>query len=496
MFKRGYSNTQTIFAIALVLVLALSIMLGCVIANTNRTASAETPDWITEEDLYANGYYYRVVDGEAIITYRSQSTFSGNIIIPDQINGYDVVGIGANAFQKTSTSQSRVSYVQISAQVTFIGANAFDGLDDDYCIFLEGDTTGFDANWNSHNVTYITNAIFAVDSTNANNTFKYLVSFENENLFNRENTSTSKVFTCKTQTNYEVSGVCFNADLTGTTYRYLCNVPTGDETVYPVSKPKQQTSGSSSCVAEGTLITLANGTQVPVETLTGSEELLVWDMTKGEYASAPILFIDVDAQSTYEIIELTFSDATVVKVISEHAFFDVYAQEYVFLRADAANYIGHKFNKGDVAVELVAVNVYEDVTTTYSPVTAGALCYYVNGLLSMPGNTEGFINIFEVEDMKVNAEKMAQDIATYGLYTYEEFCSDVVEVPAEVFEAFNGQYLKVSMGKGLISKADVELLFDRYSVFFAEEPAQEVSVFEQIVNAIKSAFESLFNLFK
>ena len=121
---------------------------------------------------------------------------------------------------------------------------------------------------------------------------------------------------------------------------------------------------------------------------------------------APILFIDSDPVSSYEIIKLTFSDGTFVKVIDEHAFFDMTLNKYVFLRDDAEQYIGHTFNKQTVdengeniwtAVTLTDVTVYTETTTAWSPVTYGHLCYYVNGMLSMPGATEGFINIFEVD---------------------------------------------------------------------------------------------------
>lgn len=40
-------------------------------------------------------------------------------------------------------------------------------------------------------------------------------------------------------------------------------------------------------------------------------------------------------------------------------------------------------------------------------------------------------------------------------------------VPEVVFDAFNGQYLKVSIGKGLITLAQIAFLIERYSVFFA-----------------------------
>ena len=118
-------------------------------------------------------------------------------------------------------------------------------------------------------------------------------------------------------------------------------------------------------------------------------------------------------------------------------------------------------------VQLVDVTIEEQITTAYSPVTYGHLCYYVNGMLSMPGNTESFINIFEVDPttMSYDEDAMAQDIATYGLYTYEEF-NNIIPIPQLVFDAFNGQYLKVAIGKGITTLQEIQALLNRYSEFF------------------------------
>lgn len=230
------------------------------------------------------------------------------------------------------------------------------------------------------------------------------------------------------------------------------------------------------CVAAGTLITLADGRQVPVETLTGNERLLVWNLHTGKFDTAPILFIDSDPAKLYKVINLYFSDGTCVKTISEHAFWDIDLNQYVYLREDAAQYIGHWFNKqitkpnGKLSwkkVKLTNVVVQEEYTSAWSPVTYSHLCYYVNGMLSMPGGITGLFNIFDVDarTMKYDQTAMAADIAEYGLFTYEEFAA-VVPVSEEVFEAFNGQYLKVAIGKGLISIETLELLVARYGHFF------------------------------
>ena len=85
----------------------------------------------------------------------------------------------------------------------------------------------------------------------------------------------------------------------------------------------------------------------------------------------------------------------------------------------------------------------------------------------MPGATEGLINIFTVdgEAMKYDSAQLATDIATYGLFTYEEFAA-IYPVPEEIFNAFNAQYLKVSIGKGLITYEELGNLISRYSEFF------------------------------
>jgi hypothetical protein len=83
----------------------------------------------------------------------------------------------------------------------------------------------------------------------------------------------------------------------------------------------------------------------------------------------------------------------------------------------------------------------------------------------MPGATEGLINISEVDaaTMQYDMTAFAVDIALYGLLDY----ADVAEImPEIVFEAFGGQYLLVSIGKGLTTWEDIFALLERYAPFF------------------------------
>lgn len=231
----------------------------------------------------------------------------------------------------------------------------------------------------------------------------------------------------------------------------------------------------NNCIAEGALITLADGSQKAVEELTGNESLLVWNLITGSFDTAPILFTDSEPMREFDIINLGFSDGTCVKVISEHGFWDFDLNKYVYLDKDAAQYFGHWFNKqitdeqGQLSwtkVKLVDVTITKENTMAWSPVTYSHLCYYVNGMLSMPGGISGLFNIFEVdnETMMLDEAKYYSDIEQYGLFTYEEF-AEIVPVSEEVFTAFNGQYLKVAICKGLVDIDRLRELVEQYAKF-------------------------------
>lgn len=229
--------------------------------------------------------------------------------------------------------------------------------------------------------------------------------------------------------------------------------------------------GGGSCVTPDTLITLVDGSKKRVDQLDGSEELLVWNLETGAYDSAPIMFIDSEAECEAEVIYLHFSDGTLVKVITEHGFWDYTLNMYVYLDRGAEAYIGHTFFKqsenGGEKVELVDVEFKTEVTTAWSPVTVGHLCYFVNDMLSMPGGIRGLFNIFDVdpETMTYDYEAMARDIETYGLLSYEEL-SSVIAVPEDMFNAAGGAYLNIAMGKGQLTEGELFAMIQRYSVHF------------------------------
>ncbi len=383
------------------------------------------------------------------------SGFSENFALS---SGSQLVSIGTDAFNNCG-----ISRIVLPTTITTIGAGAFSG-NANLTIYAERSSrpTGWSSTWNSLNRPVIWGCTLSSNK-------QYVLSFTKSSS-NPSNPNATNGITQPYRSSYSFGGWYTASDYSGTQYMDVTTAPNG--TLYAKWN-------KNSCVAEDTLITLADGSQLAVEDLTGNESLLVWNMATGTFDSAPILFIDSDPYAEYEIIHLYFSDGTEVKVIYEHGFWDIDLNEYVFLRNDAEQYVGDWFNKQTddgnenmswTAVQLVDIDIYMEYTTAWSPVTFGYLCYYVNGMLSMPGATEGLINIFEVDavTMQYNMALFTADISIYGLFTYEEF-AEIITIPEVIFEAFNGQYLKVSIGKGLIDMEGIIALIERYADFFTEE---------------------------
>lgn len=221
----------------------------------------------------------------------------------------------------------------------------------------------------------------------------------------------------------------------------------------------------SNCIPSGTLVTLADGSKKKVEDLTLDDMLLVFNHETGMFEAAPIVFIDCDPWTEYNIVNLVFSDGTITRLIYEHGYFNVTLNKYVYVtEANYREYIGHDFVIVDgnniSTVTLVDSYVTYEYSGCYSPVTAYHMNYIVDGMLSMPGGIEGIFNIFEYgEGLKYDEELMNADIDKYGLMSYEEL-SDYV--PYEMYCAFPAKYFNVAIGKGMITYDEILAYIDKY----------------------------------
>jgi hypothetical protein len=94
--------------------------------------------------------------------------------------------------------------------------------------------------------------------------------------------------------------------------------------------------------------------------------------------------------------------------------------------------------------------------------TAFANNYIAEGMFSLTKpDYEGWFDYFVIgDDMKYDEAQMQADIATYGLYEYEDFAH--TGITYEQFLAFNGPYLKVLVGRGILTFEDILNLISNY----------------------------------
>lgn len=224
------------------------------------------------------------------------------------------------------------------------------------------------------------------------------------------------------------------------------------------------------CLVKGTLITMADGTKKAVEFIEKGDLVIVFNHETGKYETAEVLFNDTEEIADYNVVNLSFSNGSLVKVVDEHGFFDLDLMKYVYIdEYNYSNYIGHRFVSstyvnGEVVngvVTLDNVTVTTEYVKIYSPVTKYHLNYITEDILSMPGGISGIFNIFEYdESLKYNEELMNQDIEQYGLFTYEDF-KDLVSY--EVYASFPTQYFKIAIAKGILTWEDLYYYIERYA---------------------------------
>ena len=119
-------------------------------------------------------------------------------------------------------------------------------------------------------------------------------------------------------------------------------------------------------------------------------------------------------------------------------------------------------NKLKWTIEPADYKISEEYIDTYGIISAEQYNILVEDMFSTDFMIEdyGLFNYFETgENMMFDAEKMAEDIKTCGLYTCEDFADHLTY---EQFEAFNIKYMKVSVEKGQYTFEGILDLIEEY----------------------------------
>ena len=366
----------------------------------------------------------------------------------------------------TSTVPTRTNYVFTGWQVTV--NNAVETVDyaagATYTISGDGSTAEemtLYAKWIQYQIVYDANE----DGSGGPGTIIYT-------------TSTPTISTKEPSSDYDFEGWATKADASsaeydpGDTYDGSWTYSNGvySATLYAVYD-------TSSCVANGTLITLADGSRVAVENLDIDDEILVWDFEKNEYATTSIFFFHRIESAKYVQITLQFDNGEELKIANEHGVFDATLSKYVYINANnVARYVGDKFvfQESETTwgeTKLLSYAVTREIDTINSPASYRELAFFANGILTRPafGDAFDYFDIdtdYATQTLRINQEKKTADILKYGLYTYADFSSLVSEY---VFEGAQAQYMKIAIGKGLTTWDNIMWMIDSFAGYVYEQ---------------------------
>lgn len=241
------------------------------------------------------------------------------------------------------------------------------------------------------------------------------------------------------------------------------------DTITGLEKTIDKDYTTSSCFAGGTRILMADGSYKNIEDVKVGDIVMSWNFVTGQLEAMPVALYWYHGTNIYDVLNLSFSDGTVLRIIGSHGLFDCDLNKYVYLAAENyTDYIGHSFViydaiQGYNRITLTNAYVSAEEVGSYSLRTACNDNAFAEGLLTLTAEDfPGYLTYFEVgEDMKYNEEKMQADIEMYGLFTYEDWLNDWSEyITYEEFIAFNGQYFKILIGKGILTYEDIFTLID------------------------------------
>lgn len=165
------------------------------------------------------------------------------------------------------------------------------------------------------------------------------------------------------------------------------------------------------CIAAGTLVTMADGTSKPIEEITYSDQLLVWNFDEGRFDNAQPLYIK-KAERTDQYNRLEFSDGSCLETINQHRIFNKELGAFTYPMTEDTPIGTTTFNVKGEEVRLVNKYVVKALVDYYNVITYKHMNLFGNGILT----SIGYNNLYPIEDMKfVKDDRALIPMEEYGL---------------------------------------------------------------------------------
>lgn len=320
------------------------------------------------------------------------------------VSGYDVYKDG------TLLTSITLATVDLSTLITDSGT---------YTITVKAKGTNFNESVASNSVSYVVQSISYTVSVNLEQYADSISVYDGQNdstgiILGSVSGGETKSFNITSGYLYiHSSGGSTGSHKTGTLSGGISLIEDGNTyALYKVSGDGSITGFNyTPCFVEGTLITMANGTQKPVENIEYGDEVLCYDFEKGKQTTSYIDWM-IPKQIATEYWKITLSDGTVLKLVGpkdgpnknkSHRLYNVTKQSFMYPQDFEKDDLTLKEN-GDLVKVVSCEKIFETVSF-YNISSKDHINVYAEGVLT----SNRLSNRFEIKDNKYTDRQIMTD---------------------------------------------------------------------------------------
>ena len=223
---------------------------------------------------------------------------------------------------------------------------------------------------------------------------------------------------------------------------------------------------TKSCILKGSDIRISENETCKIEDLSIGKEILAFDFSQGQYVKRKIVYYKKIQKSKIDVLIIEFNDGTILETYGGQGYFDLDNRQYINIDCLDDYFVGKKilgYKNGEPITKIIKnIRTIEKVEEVYEIVTAYNYNFVANDILTVEPLI-GSCNIFSVTpDLLYDFVEMLDDINKYGLYDYNEVCDFCTPIQ---YDLYNVKYLKVAVGKGLITLSEIKTIVEKFKCF-------------------------------
>jgi len=218
------------------------------------------------------------------------------------------------------------------------------------------------------------------------------------------------------------------------------------------------------CLAEGTRITMADGSYKNVEDIVAGDMIRTFDHEAGVISSSKVCLNE--EQEPQIPLTLNFESGNRLTIVGQHCLLAEATRKYVSVDfGNVKSYVGKRFYNAKTRSwdRLTGYEKGKTPVKSYAIYSAYHLNVVAENMLTVEDDIYFFLNIYELdENLKADPEQLAADIEKYGLYDVAEVHPELAQYK-EYIEQFGSRYYYIAKGKGLVSQSIIDELTSYWS---------------------------------